>query len=113
MSLPIHLFNEHLIDDEAMNSDITSSSLGVNEAISFSVQAIWSDGTSPVGSLDLQASNDGINFTSVLTSPSAVSGNSGQILINVEKHAYANIRIVYTRTSGDGTLNVYVNAKRG
>lgn len=115
MNLPIHLFNEYVIEDEAMDADITSSSKNVNEAVSYAVHAIWSDGSSPVGTLDLQASNDDddASFTSILSAPYAVSGNSGKLIINVEKHGYGYIRIVYTRTSGDGTLNVKVNAKRG
>lgn len=113
MSEPIHLFNIQLVDAQSMGSSITSSSLNIQEAISYAVQAVWSAGATPVGTFDLQGSNDDSNFTSLLDSPAAVSGNTGSIIINVEKHAYGFIRIVYTRTSGSGTLNVKVNAKRG
>jgi hypothetical protein len=109
--LPIHIFNNRLILDGDMAGNITSTTQNVQEAVSFSVHGIWT-GTSPVGTLDIQGSNDGVNFTSVLSSPAAISGNSGQIMVNVEKHAYAYIRLVYTETSGTGTLNVYVNGKR-
>lgn len=111
--LPFHLFNNHLVDSVSMGANITSSAVNVQEAVSYSVHAIWSAGATPIGTLDLQASNDGVNYQSVLSAPAAVSGNSGQILINIEKHAYAYIQVVYTRTSGSATLNVYVNAKRG
>lgn len=113
MSEPIHLFNEKIVDSESMGSSITSSIKNVQEAISFAVQVLWSGGGTPVGTLDLQASNDGTNFSSVISSPPAVSGNSGSLIINVEKHAYGYIRVVYTRTSGTATMNVQVNAKRG
>lgn len=113
MSEPIHLFNEKLVDAVSMGATITSSPLNVQQAVSFCVQAIWSAGTTPIGTFDLQASNDGLTFTSVLSAPATVENNSDSLIINVEKHAYAQIRVVYTRTSGSGTLNVYVNGKRG
>jgi len=111
MQQPYHLFNDALIDAQSMSSDITSDPYNINEAISFSVQAIWSNGSSPVGDFVLQGSNDNSTFTD-LTSGS-VSGNSGSILINVEKPAYAWIRLFYDRTSGSGTLTAIVNGKRG
>lgn len=114
MSEPIHLFNDKVIDSQSMGADITSSSKNVQEAISYSVHCIWSAGSTPVGTLDLQGSNDDVNFTSVLESgPAPISGNSGSLLINVEKHSYGYMRVVYTRTSGSGTMTTLVNAKRG
>lgn len=113
MSEPIHLFNTQLVNAQSMGATITSSSISVQEAISYAVQAVWSAGSTPIGTFDLQASNDDINFTSLLDQGAEVTGNTGSIIINVEKPAYGFIRVVYTRTSGSGTLNVKVNAKRG
>lgn len=112
MDRPLHEFNNRIIEDGDMSGNITSDSIGMNTVVNYSVQAIWS-GTAPVGTLDIQASNDGATFTSILDTPLAVSGNTGDLLVNVEKHAYSKIQIVYTASSGVGTLNVYVNAKRG
>ena len=82
------IFNVALIDAESMGADITSESYDISEAIGYSVQAVWSAGSSPVGSFIIQGSNDGTNFTDIVAS--AVSGNSGSLMFNVEICRYAH-----------------------
>ena len=69
-----------------------------------SFQAVWT-GTSPVGTLQIQGSNNNINWSND-GSTTAVSGNSGNVLIKVTSVCYDYIRIQYAKTSGVGTLNV-------
>lgn len=108
---PYHISKTTVIDAEAMASNISSDILQVGEMGCYCVQAVWSAGASPVGSLSLQASNDGITFTEV--SSGSVSGNSGSLMFNVERHAYEFIQLVYTATSGDATMTATVNGKKG
>lgn len=86
----------------------------------FSVQGVWT-GSSPVGTLDVQVSNDhqengGVvtnagTWTSIYASPQAISGNSGNIFLNVAAISAAFVRFVYTKTSGTGTLKLYFNGR--
>lgn len=110
MSQPIHLFNITVFDAESMATTVTSDSLNIQQAAGYAVQAVWS-GTSPVGTFTVEASNDNINFTSILNSPVAISGNTGSLMINVENAFYGFIRVVYTATSGSGSLTVHINAQ--
>lgn len=87
---------------------------------SFSFQAVWT-GTSPVGTLDIQVSNDhqengGVvvnagTWTSIYDAPQDITGNTGNMFLNVAAISAAFVRAVYTKTSGTGTLNLYFNGR--
>ena len=86
-------------------------------------------GTSPVGTISVQASNDyslnpngtvenpgtwstmvlQYNGTAVTTIP--ISGNTGNGLIDITDTAAYAIRLVYTFTSGTGTMTATVSGK--
>lgn len=108
--LPLHIGLSLLIDSESMASDLETEAVNLNGVGSYSIQAIWSAGTSPVGTLTLKGSNDGLTFSSIYSTP--VAGNTGEILVNIEKPAYAHFKVTYVATGGTGTLNVYANYKR-
>jgi len=86
----------------------------------YSFQAVWT-GSSPVGTLDVQVSNDhqengGVvvnagTWTSIYNSVPAVSGNSGSLFLNISAISAAFVRAVYTKGSGTGTLDVYFNGR--
>lgn len=109
--LPIHKFNTQLIAAGDMNGDITGTGYEVNEARTVSIQAVWS-GSSPIGTLHIQASCDGTNYTDVSGGSQAVSGNTGTLLFNLQDIGYAYLRAFYDNTSGTGTLTVTSNGKR-
>ena len=109
--LPKHVFNAYSISDGDMSGDITGSVLDINEIGCLAVQAVWS-GSSPVGNVLVKGSNDGINYTPIASGSLAVSGNTGSAVLNVADIGYASLRVDYDNTSGSGTLNVKVNAKR-
>ncbi len=98
------------ISAQTMGADITSTAVDVKESRSYAVQAVWSAGTSPVGVLYLQGSLDNVTYTDITSS--AVSGNTGSILINVELPAYQYIKVFYDRTSGTATMTAKVNIKQ-
>lgn len=113
-------FNPYPVMSAAsMGADIISSVTIVQKLSMISYSATWS-GSSPVGTLAVEISNDysknaqGVvsnagNWT-VLTS-SAVSGNSGTIFFDVVQTAGFAIRLHYTRTSGSGSITATINAK--
>lgn len=52
------------------------------------------------------------NWTALTLSPSPVaSGAASTILLDLNQLSFPYIRVVYTKTSGTGTLNVYVSGK--
>lgn len=73
------------------------------------LQAIWS-GTSPVGTLQLQGSVNGANWFNV-GSTVAVSGNTGSAQVTDANAGYNFARVLYTKTSGTGTLSGFAQAK--
>lgn len=70
-----------------------------------SVECAWSAGSTPVGTLQLQGSVSGANWFNVGAAV-AVSGNTGCAQVNDASSAYNYLRVVYTKTSGGGTLTM-------
>lgn len=119
----------HIVSDAAsMAADITSDVTILQSLTSCSYQVSWT-GTSPVGELFVQVSNDyelgpggnvvnsgtWSNMTlSVNGSPEAsiaISGNSGNGFIDIEKTAAYAIRLFYDRTSGTGSFTATIVGK--
>ncbi len=70
------------------------------------------------GSLDYQRDLNG-NVTNAghwvpitLPTPPIASGAAGDILIDMNQLSFPYIRVVYTRTSGSGSLNAYIGGKQ-
>lgn len=86
--------------------DITTSpvsaSTDASQLLSASVQAVVT-GTSPTGTLKLQCSNDGTNWTDLATQ--AVSA-TGTVLIGKTDLCFSTIRVIFAFTSGTGTVTV-------
>lgn len=101
-------------------ASLTSTPMVIQQLSLISFQAVWT-GTSPVGTLQVQVSNDfalngdgsirNAGTWTNLGSTSAVSGNSGNLEISLHDIPSYAIRIVYTKASGTGTLNVIICAK--
>lgn len=111
MELPIHLLNLNSITSGDMAGDITGISINVQQAVRLCVVHTWSNGSTPVGTIKVQGSNDNTNWVTV--NSQALSGNSGSLIYNDSSVGYAYVRSVYTRSSGSATLDSSnVNAKR-
>lgn len=99
-----------VIDDQAavsgsMGASITSNKYDVQFWLSISIQIVWSAGTSPVGVVTIEGSNDGTNFETVGTLSYNLSGNSGAHLMADPDFEFRYVRAVYTRTSGTATMD--------
>lgn len=94
---------------------LTSDDCDLENVKGFSIQASFTGGAT--GTISIQASCDVkkempgnviVNWTEVvaygLTAP-------GSIMHNVDTANYRNVRLVYTRTAGAGTLVAKINAK--
>lgn len=96
----------------------TSTITGVNNDDNIGIIASWT-GTSPVGVLIIEASNDynattstaGTWVTLDFGSSIAISGNTGSHQININQLPYSYLRATYTKTSGTGTLKLYMTSK--
>ena len=106
--VPYHIANTTIIENGNMSGTITSSLVPINEVILIGLIASWT-GSSPVGVLSVQASNDMINFDTI--GSVAVGGNTGADSINCQQLGFGFLQVVYTPTSGSGTLLVTCNQK--
>lgn len=73
----------------------------------------------PVGTLKVQGSLDQVNWcdlpmiiNGVLVTSIAIPANPSPIVIDIDGSALPFIRLVYTATSGTGTLDEYITYKR-
>jgi len=105
-----------------MSSNITSLVTIVSNISMMSYSYSWV-GTSPVGTISVQVSDDysqnaegqvmnaGTWNTLPLSVTPTVSGNTGNGFIDIDQLGSYAIRTVYTATSGSGTLNCIYKGK--
>lgn len=89
------------IDNISLQLNISGSPTGT-----FSVQ----------GSIDHQQDTQGNvsvdgNWVDLGLGLAVTAGNPTNILIDLNQASYSYVRVVYTRTSGSGTLNAFISAK--
>lgn len=116
-----------VINAVSMAADITST-VTILQSISGIGYAYSWTGTSPVGTISVQVSNDYLNADGTINSSAhwttiylnvngtpattiAVSGNSGEGFANIAEIMAAAIRTIYTAGSGTGTLTAIVTGK--
>lgn len=105
----MRVFEFRLLEDGDMSGNITSIPQQLNSIAMASIQAVWTGGSAS-GSLKLQISNDNVTYSDYTGSSTPVSG-AGDFIWNIVATPYPWIRVVYTRTSGTGLLNITVNGK--
>jgi hypothetical protein len=111
-----------LPNGDMSQASLTSAVTIIKKISMMSYACSWA-GTAPVGTISVQVSNDytinsagvtanpGTWSTLTLSGPTNVSGNSGTGFIDLDQLAAYAIRLVYTKTSGTGVLNVVANGK--
>jgi hypothetical protein len=103
-----NLYNYKILTNGDMSGNLTSAPVDLSKTDGYSVYAEWSG--SPVGTMKLQVSLDGIHYVDYTGSQTPVNG-VGNVIWEVTTAFYDNIRVVYTYGSGSGTLNVQINGK--
>lgn len=98
-----------LTSSSTMTADITTGSIDCLNLNTWSMQFVWT-GT-PVGTVSVQASDDGSTWTEVASSSQATSGAAGNHRVNASGFGGRYIRGKFAFTSGTGTLAVSVTAK--
>ena len=104
----MRIISEQIVTAGDMAANVTSLTINLNHMSQFNVQALFTG--SPVGAIKIQQSNDGTNWDDVPASSVSVSAAGSQSW-NLYMVGYPWARLVYTRTSGTGTLNATVYAK--
>ena len=98
-----------LIVDGDMSSTVTGPSTNILHMDRVGLQLKWT-GT-PTGTFSVQISNDNTNWIAMdLSSAVSATGSADDAFIDVESAA-KYVRLVYTATSGSGTLNVHITSK--
>ena len=97
-----------------MSGNLASTPIRLDQHYGFTIQLAWT-GT-PVGNFTLEASNDNgsiepnntidnvTHWTTIANSSSAAGGAASNLMYNVNLAFYRWVRVVYTATSGSGTL---------
>lgn len=110
-----------------MAGNITSAPTILQSLTKLSYSVAWT-GTSPVGTLSVQVSNDytvqatggvtggtwntlPLNLAGASVTSIPVSGNTGNGFIDIESLSGGAVQLVYTAGSGTGTLSAYVKAE--
>ena len=105
-----------------MSGDLTSA-ITITQKLSMISYSIAWNGTSPVGVITVEVSNDyAVNSDGTVANPGTwnalplsvtcnVTGNSDTGFIDIDATAGYALRVKYTRTSGTGTMQVTVAAK--
>lgn len=104
----MRVFEYQLLSGGDMSGNITSNAQQLNQMALSAIQAYWTG--SPVGTLKLQISNDNANWTDYTGSSTSVSG-AGNFVWNLVYAGFPWVRVVYTFSSGTGSLSVTVNGK--
>lgn len=98
-----------------MSTTINGPAMGLEQSLHFSFMVKWT-GT-PTGTFKLQASNDidatVTDWEDIPGSSVAVAGAAGQQVWNYTNAPFRFVRLVYTATSGSGTLSKALFSAKG
>jgi hypothetical protein len=117
----MRLLNEILLQDGDASVDLTSEHGLLAHVLGYSIQAVIT-GTAN-GTIKLQGSNDPVpdanfqvrqypvvNWEDIADSTQAVTG-AGTVFYNVADVFYNWVRVIYTSSSGTGTITIRLNTK--
>lgn len=115
------IFNEQVIEDGDMSGNLASIVTFIQKISEICYIVSWS-GTAPVGTLQVQISNDyavdeagtpiaGATWIDMTGMSYAVASTPGSGAFDIPGTGAKAIRLIYTRTSGSGTLQAFVNGK--
>jgi hypothetical protein len=112
-----------------MATTITSAPSRIRFIDNLSYEIIWSGGTSPAGTIQVQCSNDyqetdagvpvpgksgtwtNIGVVDTSGNPPTISGTSGSHMIQITQLPHEFVRLQYIPTAGTGTMTVWVAGK--
>lgn len=111
----------HAVTNGSMASSIISTVVEIKNQDNIGVQIQWTG--VPVGTFSVQVSmnffedingnivNPGTWISLPLSPAIAAAGSADSAYVDLNQLSAPYVRVVYTRTSGTGTLNVMINGK--
>lgn len=106
-----------MIESGDISGNVTSDVVSVKNLDNASIIVSWT-GTSPVGVLAVQARNNGAGdvnpepwYELDMGATINISGNSGNHQLVFNLLPFTDLRLVYTATSGSGTLDAVITSK--
>lgn len=102
-----------LLEAADLSGNLTSPEINVINLDQASVFVSWS-GTAPVGVLDVQFKNgdNGTWFSVDMGGPINITGASGQHILIFHELPHTAMRLLYTATSGSGSIDAVITAKQ-
>lgn len=108
-----------LISAADMAVDVATEPVSISDCLAAAFQFVWANGGAPVGTVSVEGSLDGVNFSAMpfmddsgaYVTSLAVSGNNGNHVIDIPITGVAYVRGVWDRTSGDGDLTILYRVK--
>lgn len=90
---------------------LTSTPTNIINKDNVAIALVWTG--SPVGTFAVNVSQDKTTWIPLTLSTTPVaSGSAGSIGLDLNQLAFPHIQVVYTKTSGTGTLNCTISAKQ-
>lgn len=93
-----------ILESKALGADFQTPAISVAPYQLVSVQIIFdmSGGATTAGSVSLQSSNDGINFSTVPSSTLAYTATTTNHIIELQRVGFKFLRLANVQTSGTG-----------
>lgn len=91
------------------NADVFTGPTTLQQDYGYAVQAIWT-GSTLAGTISLQATIDGIDWSTITGTPQTVNG-PGSFVWNVDSSIYDQVRVYFTYGSGSGGITVWQEVK--
>ena len=100
--------NPLYINAQSMASTITGPSCSLTDLPKYCFQTVYTGCTNAVGTFQIQGSNDNTNWVPITGATVTLSTFTGSDtdLYEIIQASYYYVRLVYTATSGSGTLTV-------
>ncbi len=111
--------NDVIVSASSMGSSINSTIINAKYFKTLTIQLVWSSGSTPVGAFTIQTSDDAgsdeagtgvTNWDTYTNSTVNTGANSGSFTYRLLITS-PWVRLVYTRTSGSGTLDARYSGK--
>lgn len=94
---------------QSIAASYTSDTVPKVNYFGFYIQLVVTAGTSPTGTFQVQSSADGLSWANVSNGSIAITDNGVYAYSTAAPTHYHYWRVVYTRTSGTGTLAITYN----
>lgn len=104
----VQLVTQIITAGDMSQATITSTVIDTRWMDNVGLQIEWTSADA-VGTIEVQASVNGTTYHAITFSPALTqpASNNGGYLVNLNQLPYEYFKVVYTRTSGTGVLNVW------